>query len=64
MGTVDVREQVVVGTNVSAVVVMVVAFMPTAFVVVVMMIIRHMCELEVRDVSPQSMCTKGSMKQI
>ena len=46
MGTVDILEQVVVWTNVSAVVVMVVAFVTTAFVVVVM-IIRHMCEPEV-----------------
>lgn len=44
MWAVDIREQVVVGTSVSAVVVMVMvmAFVTAAFVVV--MIIRHMCE--------------------
>ena len=56
MGTVDILEQVVVWTNVSAVVVMVVAFVTTAFVVVVM-IIRHMCELEVLYAMPcRSQC--------
>lgn len=48
MRAVDIREQVVAGTNVSAVVVMVMAFVTTAFVVVVMMIIGHMCEYYVR----------------
>lgn len=47
MRAVDVREQVVVGTNVSAVVVMVMAFVTAAFVVVVM-IIGHMCEYYAR----------------